>query len=60
VISYGDYPQLQSKTIEQNRPFVRADFDEALRDENTVPELVYVTPDPEGLAGWVRLLDYVY
>lgn len=53
-----EYPPMQTHTLELMRAITRADVDEYLRNEVTLPDLVHVTPDPQGLVGWTLLDDY--
>jgi hypothetical protein len=57
--SPGDtYPPGETITLELLRRPTRDDVDTALRGINTIPDLVWLTPDPLGVVGWTILSDY--
>lgn len=52
------YPAGATARIEQLRPVTRQDVDTVLENKETLPSLVLVTPDPQGIVGWCLLDDY--
>lgn len=58
VGEYADYPPGQTTTIQLYRPITRQDVDDVLVKVETLPDLVFVTPDPQGRVGWALLNSY--
>lgn len=52
------FPRGTTLRLELTRKPTRADVDELLRNEATIPELTYVTPDETGTVGWTLLSVY--
>lgn len=58
-ISLGQgWPGSTAFKLELERKISRADVDSVLRTQAANPQIVLVTPDPNGLVGWTEIEEY--